>query len=193
MRSDGPGLLLLQIRRHQEELRRWRQLELHMPAPKPPQRSTTRNAAGAAAWQESQELQALVMERRELLARQKSQSREHNVRVLLAGQRALRPTAEPEPSSDEDVETGGQVAGASLLGERRSPTQSPGEASIRSYASRGDGSRQAIKLQEKMHQLQAAPMPRPTLARLPQIRAPRVPGGAGFDARAPYKGSGRGL
>ena len=88
----GVGLLPLQIRRHQEELRRWRQLENHAPSahPRSGSNSGTRNvaavqrarAAAAAPRQESQELQALVIERRELLARQKSQSREHNLRVL---------------------------------------------------------------------------------------------------------------
>ena len=118
----GVGLLPLQIRRHQEELRRWRQLENHAPPayPRAAPNSGTRNvaavqrarAASAAPRQESQELQALVIERRELLARQKSQSREHNQRVLQAA-RALQPAeavAEPAYSSGEDVATGGQVA-----------------------------------------------------------------------------------
>ena len=70
------GLLPLQIRRHQEELKRWRELELvHTPAPA---KQGTRNtaavararAAASAPRPEAQELQALVIERRELLARQ---------------------------------------------------------------------------------------------------------------------------
>ena len=91
----GVGLLPLQIRRHQEELRRWRQLENHSPPPAYPRSggnsgtggsSGTRNVAAVqraravssaqrVPRQESRELQALVIERRELLARQKSQSR----------------------------------------------------------------------------------------------------------------------
>ena len=107
----GVGLLPLQIRRHQEELRRWRQLENHASPAYP--RSGTKNvaavqrarAASAAPRLESQELQALVMERRELLARQRSQSREHNRRVLQAT-RALQPAeAEPAYSSGEDLAT----------------------------------------------------------------------------------------
>ena len=103
----GVGLLPLQIRRHQEELRRWRQLENHAPPayPRAAPNSGTRNvaavqrarAASAAPRQESQELQALVIERRELLARQKSQSREHNQRVLQAA-RALQPAEAPHDS-----------------------------------------------------------------------------------------------
>ena len=163
----GVGLLPLQIRRHQEELRRWRQLENHASPAYP--RSGTKNvaavqrarAASAAPRLESQELQALVMERRELLARQRSQSREHNRRVLQAT-RALQPAeAEPAYSSGEDLATGGQVADLLVSsGEDDPEGQSSGHPSgaaprQRSPARRGDGSRQALELQEKMQQLQA--------------------------------------
>ena len=167
----GVGLLPLQIRRHQEELRRWRQLENHAsPAYARSGGGTgTKNvaavqrarAASAAPRLESQELQALVMERRELLARQRSQSREHNRRVLQAT-RALQPAeAEPAYSSGEDLATGGQVADLLVSsGEDDPEGQSSGHPSgaaprQRSPARRGDGSRQALELQEKMQQLQA--------------------------------------
>ena len=163
----GVGLLPLQIRRHQEELRRWRQLENHAPSahPRSGSNSGTRNvaavqrarAAAAAPRQESQELQALVIERRELLARQKSQSREHNLRVLQAA-RALQPAeAEPAYSSGEDLATGGQVADSFVsFGEEDFEGRSISLAAPRqrSPARRGDGSRQALELQEKMQQLQ---------------------------------------
>jgi hypothetical protein len=169
----GVGLLPLQIRRHQEELRRWRQLENHAsPAyPRSGGSSGTKNvaavqrarAASAAPRLESQELQALVMERRELLARQRSQSREHNRRVLQAT-RALQPAeAEYAYSSGEDLATGGQVADSLVSsGEDDPGGQSSGHPSgpaprQRSPARRGDGSRQALELQEKMQQLQVEP------------------------------------
>ena len=172
----GVGLLPLQIRRHQEELRRWRQLENHAsPAyPRSGGSSGTKNvaavqrarAASAAPRLESQELQALVMERRELLARQRSQSREHNRRVLQAT-RALQPAeAEYAYSSGEDLATGGQVADSLVSsGEDDPGGQSSGHPSgpaprQRSPARRGDGSRQALELQEKMQQLQVEPQTR---------------------------------
>ena len=154
----GVGLLPLQIRRHQEELRRWRQLE-NQPPENP--RSGTRNVAAVARarasstpLQDSQELKALVAERRELIARQKSQSRDHIARVLEAT-RALQPApADPPHSSEEDLATGGQVTGSEARSRGHPASAAPRQ---RTPAHRGDGSRQALELQQQMQQLQAEP------------------------------------
>ena len=85
--SHSEGLLSLQMRRQQEELARWRALEDAQrgggrpTAARQLPESATRRRPPAAPRKEVAELQAWVMERRELMSRQRQQRTEAGART----------------------------------------------------------------------------------------------------------------
>ena len=99
------GLLSLQMRRQQEELARWRALEDAQrgggrpTAARQLPESATRRRPPAAPRKEVAELQALVMERRELMSRQRQQRTEAGARTLALARDGV--SRDPSPMRDE--------------------------------------------------------------------------------------------
>ena len=111
------GALPLQLRRQQEELARWRKLETSTTsaARMRPDSATRRRPPASAPRREVAELQALVMERRELMARQRAARGEGAQRpapnardASRDSSPALRVPPPPPPEDDYDYATGGE-------------------------------------------------------------------------------------
>ena len=102
---SGEGLLSLQMRRQQEELARWRALEDAQRGGGRPTvarqlpESATRRRPPAAPRKEVAELQALVMERRELMSRQRQQRTDAGARTLALARDGV--SRDPSPMRDE--------------------------------------------------------------------------------------------
>ena len=141
MAESPAGLLPLQIRRQKEELARWRALEARANLrPKEPVKPRARSAGrrppadadviAGSPRREASELQALVMERRQLLARQQTpRMREARagarLSMRLVQEAAARPTetkfldavaAEAAAAEESSVPTGAETTTPTAFG-----------------------------------------------------------------------------
>ena len=108
MSDISQGLLPLQLRRQQEELKRWRALEEAGRQPQPDSvaqrrrpESAPRRRPPSTPRREVAELQALVMERRELMARQRQHRNDSSSRVSPARTYEGHHSREGSPPKDE--------------------------------------------------------------------------------------------
>ena len=102
MSDAAEAPLSRQLRRQQEELARWRKLEgTGISRTRPESAPKRRPVTVATPRREVAELQALVMERRELMARQRSARGEASARSLqlVRDARSRDPSPQPKPYS----------------------------------------------------------------------------------------------